>query len=405
MTVEVKSQADAAGRSRLAYQFITLMGIVSFFGDITYEGGRSIAGPYLATLGASAAMVGFASGLGEFAGYALRLVSGYVADRTRAYWAVAFVGYGLLVAIPLLAFTQRWQVAALLVILERVGKGIRTPARDTLLSHATAPVGRGWGFAIHEAIDQFGAVIGPLIFTAAFLLGGGYRQGFTWLWLPALATLGVLSLARWRVPHPELMEDAPVHKAAAGGGWGGLPRVFWVYGLFIFLTVAGFANFQLISYHLSIQGVASEALIPLLYAVAMGVDAIVALIIGKTYDRIGLGALNALPLLALPVPLLALTGSLPLAVVGIVAWGAVMGIHETIIRAAIADLTPRERRGIAYGLFNTIYGGAFFVGSTAMGVLYGISPLGVGVLAVALQVLALVVLRRIRGGAGEGSTG
>ena len=171
-------------KKRVALQFIFLLGIVSLFGDITYEGARSVAGPYLPSLGASALAVGLVGGIGEFLGYALRLVSGFIADRTKAYWPLTIIGYGLLCAIPLMAITNNWALAALFLILERAGKGIRAPARDAILSHATKQVGRGLGFGIHEAIDQIGAVIGPLIFSAVAFSRGGYREGFMILSIP-----------------------------------------------------------------------------------------------------------------------------------------------------------------------------------------------------------------------------
>ena len=137
--------------------FIILLGIVSLLGDITYQGARSVIGPYLATLGASYSVVGLVAGIGEFIGYALRIASGYLVDRTNAYWILTFIGYGLLLSIPLLAFSGYWQLAALFIILERIGKALRSPARDTMLSYASKRVGRGWGFAVHEALDQVGA--------------------------------------------------------------------------------------------------------------------------------------------------------------------------------------------------------------------------------------------------------
>ncbi|MBN1842280.1 MAG: MFS transporter [Deltaproteobacteria bacterium] len=363
----------AENPKKVAFQFIILLGIVSLFGDITYEGGRSVTGPFLAVLGASASIVGLVAGLGEFVGYFLRLVSGYLADRTHRYWPITIVGYALLVFIPLLAFAGYWQVAALLIVLERMGKGIRTPARDAILSHATKQVGRGLGFGIHEAIDQIGAIIGPLIFSAVFLFQGGYREGFTILWIPALLCVGILLVARAKVPSPEKLETPGGTSGQNSKAKGRLPRVFWSYALFSFLSVAGFANFQLISYHFKVQSIVSDVQIPIFYAIAMGVDALVALIIGKTYDRIGLVSLITIPVLTLPIPFFAFSHSYSLAVTTIVLWGAVMGIHETIMRAAIADLTPIERRGFAYGIFNTVYGASWFFGSALLGVLYDVS--------------------------------
>ncbi len=390
----VEKAIQPTSLERQAYQFIILMGVISLLGDVTYESGRSIAGPYLASLGASAAFVGLASGLGEFAGYALRLVSGVVADRTRLYWPLTYVGYGLLLAIPLVALTGQWTVAASLIILERVGKAIRSPARDTLLSHATSQVGRGWGFGLHEAIDQIGAIIGPLIFSAALAFGGGYRLGFTVLWIPAVLCLLTLSFARLRFPTPERLEQTAPRKMEIPRT-GQIPRTFWVYSLFILLTVSGFASFQIIAYHLGRQGVVAPATIPLMYAVAMAVDAGVALLVGRLYDRVGLRSLLTAPLLTLPIPLLSLTLQPALVWVSVVLWGAVMGIHETTLRAAVADLAPQGRRASAYGLFNTVYGGAWFLSGVWMGWAYDTALPLIGGVVVALQVAAMLVILRL----------
>lgn len=372
-----------------ALRFIVLMGIVSLFGDITYEGSRSISGPYLAMLGAGAATVGMVAGLGEFMGYALRLLSGYLADRTRAYWTLTFAGYGLMLSIPMLAFAGHWQTAAFFIVLERMGKAVRTPARDAILSHATKHVGRGFGFGLHEALDQVGAVLGPLIFTFSILLKGSYREGFAVLWIPGLLALAFLLKARQEVPEPEKLEDV---SAASKDGKDGLPRIFWIYALFAFFSVAGFAHFQLIAYHFKFRSVVSDVQIPLFYIIAMAVDGVVALLIGKVYDKKGLASLIAIPLLTLPLPFFAFSQSYAFAVISVVLWGAVMGIHETVMRAAIADLAPIGRRGIAYGIFNTVYGGAFLFGSAAMGLLYETSINSLLALAVSLELVSLAIL-------------
>jgi MFS family permease len=380
-----------------AIQFIILLGIVSLFGDITYEAARSVTGPYLAVLGASAVIVGLVSGLGEFLGYALRLASGYVADRTRAYWPITIIGYALILSIPLLAFAGYWHAAAILIIIERIGKAIRTPARDAMLSHATAKIGRGLGFAIHEAIDQIGAIIGPLIFSAVFLFKGGYKEGFTILWIPALLTLVFLIMARIKIPSPERFETSvkeTMHSTETGKK---LPEIFWYYAIFVFFGVAGFANFQLIAYHLKVQGIVSDIQIPIFYAIAMGVDAVVALIIGKTYDKIGFTSLITIPLLTLPIPFLAFSHNYSFAVISIVLWGAVMGIHETIMRAAIADIVPIERRGTAYGIFNTIYGASWFIGSVLIGFMYDISINFIFLFVVLMQIISGFVFFMLRG--------
>ncbi len=352
-----------------AYRLIVLLGIVSLFGDITYEGARSVTGPYLALLGASAGVVGMVAGLGEFLGYALRLASGYFVDRARNYWLPIFIGYGLLFSIPFLALAPSWKLAVVFLILERLGKAIRTPARDAILSYATKAVGRGFGFGLHEALDQIGAVIGPLIFSAVFFLKAGYREGFALLSIPAAITVGLLVVAKGKAPSPEKLEAKAfsLEKKA-------LPKIFWIYSLFTFLTVLGLANFQLLSYHFKIKVFIADAEIPLFYLVAMGVDALAALGSGKLYDRFGLSILAVIPLLTIPVSICGFSLNKALIFLGVVFWGAVLGVHETIMRAAIADLIPLEKRGLAYGIFNTVYGLSWFLGGTILGFLYEFSP-------------------------------
>ncbi len=377
------------GDRNSAFQVILLMGAVSLFGDITYEGARSITGPYLAILGASAGIVGLVTGLGEFAGYALRLLSGYVADRSKAYWPLTIVGYGMMLSIPLLALANHWQVAALLVIIERMGKAIRSPARDAILSHATKQVGRGLGFGIHEALDQAGALIGPIIFSAAVLATGEYRLGFTVLWIPALLALIILLAARLKVPAPETLEQSVIEQPNRTPEDTRLPKVFWLYTAFIFVSVCGFANFQIISYHLKVKAIVSDVQIPVLYAVAMAVDGVVALIIGKAYDRLGLKTILTIPLLTVIIPFCAFSLHYGLIMSGMILWGAVMGIHETIMRAAIADMIPVERRGSAYGIFNTVYGVSWLIGAALMGVLYDIAPQTIGVFVVGMEFISV----------------
>jgi predicted MFS family arabinose efflux permease len=374
--------------------FIILLGIVSLFGDVTYEGARSVTGPYLFTLGASPGVVSLLAGAGEFIGYALRLASGYVADRTKAYWLLTFVGYGLILSIPLLGFAGYWQLAVVLIILERVGKAIRNPARDTMLSYATKKVGRGWGFAVHEALDQIGAIIGPVAFSLVLLFHGTYQEGFTFLWIPAVLTLAVLAVARKKFPSPQKFETP--EEASKQNTRTKLPRVFWLYTAFTLLSMAGFANFQLISLHLKAQAIVPDAQIPIIYAIAMAVDAVAALVVGRTYDRIGLASLLASPLLTLPIPFFAFSTSYRSVLIGMGLWGAVLGFQETIMRAAIADLTPVERRGFAYGIFNTALGAGWALGGAVMGLLYEHSIEYLILFAVIMELISIPVLFMVR---------
>ncbi len=372
---------------RVAIRFVVFLGIVSLFADMTYEGARSITGPFLATLGASGFVVGLVAGSGELIGYALRLVSGVVADRTARYWALTIVGYAVnLLVVPVLAVAGHWEIAAVLMISERVGKAIRTPARDAMLSHATTTVGHGWGFGLHEALDQVGAVLGPLLVAAVMATGQGYRTGFAVLLIPALLALGVL-FAAWRAyPRPADLESVAVQWPGDGRVF---PASFWVYLAAAAAIAAGYADFPLIAYHLGKRAIVAADWIPVLYAVAMGVDALAALVFGRLFDKFGLTVLIVATLLSAPFAPLVFAGNGALAVVGMALWGVGMGAQESILRASIATMIPPERRGTAYGLFNAGYGLAWFLGSALMGYLYDTSLAGLVAFSVLAQLAAI----------------
>ena len=388
---------------KAAFQLIIIFGLVSLFGDIVYEGARSVNGPYLETLGVSAAIVGFVAGLGEFIGYAIRLVSGYFADKTKAYWIFTFAGYGLLITVPLLSLTGVWQIAALFMILERLGKALRAPARDTIVSQASKQVGTGLGFAISEVMDQIGALTGPLILSGFFWVVANsasdirkYQQGYSLFWIPFILVMACVTFAFIKVPNPEKLEMA-VRRAPEPDK---LSKTFWLYTAFTFITTMGFVNFALIGYHFKAKNVLSDAQIPLFYAIAMAIDGVAAWFIGTYYDRLkkrsdnekaGLGALLTIPLFSIFIPIFAFSLNFTFALISALIWGIVMGIHETIMKSAIADLTPMKRRGTGYGIFNTAYGLAMFIGSAAMGVLYDHSLAAVIVVTIALQIFAIPV--------------
>lgn len=376
-------------KNSLAFRLIILMGIVSLLGDIVYEGGRSVAGPYLLFLGASAFTVAFIAGFGEFIGYAARLVSGYFADRTQSYWTFAIIGYLMIGAIPLLVFAGSWEIAAILILVERLGKGIRSPPKDTILSHASRQVGRGLGFGIHESIDQIGAVLGPLLFAASIAASGGYKEGFALLAIPFVLLVAALALAYRSVPDPVSLEESEEKQGAEKSDR--LSRIMLPYGTFTVLTMAGFAVFPLIAYHLSAASVVPAAQIPVFYAIAMAADAFFALAIGRLYDQTGIGVLIVVPLVNIPIVFLAFSDSYSFALAGAVLWGLSMGAQETILRAALADLTSINKRGTAYGIFNTLYGGAWFAGSLVLGWLYELNLLVLIGYSVLMQVTAIGV--------------
>lgn len=376
------------------YRLILLFGIVAALGDVVYEGGRSVAGPFMLMLGASAFTVSFIAGFGEFVGYAIRVATGYLADKTRQYWIFVFAGYLLIGAIPLLVLAGSWEIAACLLIAERIGKAVRSPAKDAILSHATTSIGRGWGFGLHEALDQIGAVAGPLLFVAALAAGGDYRGGFALLAIPFVLLIIALAAAWKSMPDP-LGFEAGVRAPRTQDTKAGENRRLRLYAVFTALTMAGFVVFPLLAFHYKALGIIPDAEIPLFYAIAMGVDAVAALAIGKAYDRYGIGVLALVPVTGILIALVAFSPSYPVALAGAVLWGISMGMQETVLRAAVADFTAMGERGFAYGIFNTIYGGAWFAGSVAIGALYTVHPIYAAGFMVLLQAAALPVLLRL----------
>lgn len=371
-----------------ALWFVILLGVVSLCADATYEGARSITGAYLGSLGASGTIVGLVAGFGELIGYGLRIAIGFLSDRTRQYWRITTLGYAINTAVvPLLALTSTWPAAASLMLAERTGKAIRTPPRDVLLSHGAMRVGSGFGFGLHEAMDQIGAVTGPLMVAAMLSWQLGYRGGFAILVIPAVLGMIVLLVIQRIYPNPREFEPQVADLETAG-----LPRLFWLYLGAISLMAAGFADFPLIAFHLQQTGVESPSQIALLYALAMGVDAVAALGFGRWFDRVGMGSMVLAVSLSLFFAPLVFSRSFALAVVGMVLWGIGMGAQESIMKAAVAGIVPAQRRGSAFGIFNTGFGLAWFVGSVIMGWLYDVSqPLLIG-FSMLLQALAVAGL-------------
>jgi MFS family permease len=383
-----------------AIRFILVFGIVSALMDMVYEGARSVTGPYLGALGASALLVSVVTGAGEAAALVLRLVFGRLADRPGLRWALAISGYALTaVSVPLLGITDALWIACLLVLAERLGKAVRSPAKDTMLAEAGSALGQGKAFALHEALDQVGALLGPLLVGAALALSGSYGPGFLLLAVPGIAAMVILFRLKRRVPDPAVYE-APVMQLATTspvpGGAAPMPRQYWLYAAFSSLTMFGYATFGLLSFHLVSTGLLPPAVVPVLYAAAMGVDALAALVSGWLFDRLGLRVLLALPVLAAAVPWLGFSNNTGLAVSGVLVWGAAMGVQESTMRAGVAGLAPASRRGSAYGMFTACYGLAWLAGSVLIGLLYELSIPALAVTVTVVQAAALVVFAVVR---------
>jgi MFS family permease len=382
-----------------AWRFVTIFGAVSLLADFVYEGARSITGPLLASLGATGLVVGVVTGIGEAAALGLRLVSGPLTDRTRRFWDWTIAGYALtVITVPLLGVASALWVACALVIAERVGKAVRSPAKDTLLSHATSVTGRGRGFAVHEALDQVGAILGPL--TVAGILAitrNDYAPALGVLAVPGAATLALLLWLRFRVPHPVLYEAsrADPDDPAAPRPWP-LPKKFWLYCGFVAITMTGFATFGLLSFHMVTRGLLTAAAVPVGYAATMAAGALAALGSGWSYDRFGAKTLAALPVLSALVAVFGFTGNVWMVIVGALMWGAAVGIQESTLRGVVADLVPNPRRASAYGAFAAGLGAATAAGGVLIGWLYDISTGTLVVVVVSIQLIALAGMFAIR---------
>ena len=377
-----------------AIRFVAWFGLVSALGDFVYEGARSVIGPFLATYGASAATVGLVTGIGEAVALVFRLFTGPFSDRTGRPWPQTILGYAMtMVCVPLMAVSGGLTSAAALYNGERFGKAVRSPSRDTMLAHASAVVGVGRTFGLHEALDQSGAIVGPLVIAAIVGAGGSLKLSFALLAVPGAAALLVLTRLRLAVPRPEDYDpQASVSESKQLRLSAHLPRRFWLYSAFSAATMLGFATWAVLAYHLVHKHVVSGGVVPVLYAVAMAAAALAALVSGRIYDRYGFRGLTMLPVLATVVPVLSLSTSVAAVTVGAVVWGAAMGMHDSTMRAAVTHLVPRHRRGAGYGVFTTVYGIAWLVGAAGIGLLYdhGVSSVEIAVLIV--QAVALVLL-------------
>lgn len=379
-----------------AMAFITLMGVVSLFSDMTHEGARSILGEYLNLAGASAAAIGFVSGIGELCGYSLRLLSGFIADKTKKYWTLIILGYTMQVlAIPALALVPEngWVIACFLVIIERIGKAIKKPAKNTLVSFAASEVGTGKGFAYQEFLDQLGAFAGPVIlFFISLIKDTGdlfstYRVCFAFLGIPALITVALVVISKIKYPDPEVFEKSEDDNKTEFH----IKKSFVFYMIAICLFAFGFADFTLITLHAAKTDAFPTATLSLLYAAAMAVDAFAALFFGWLFDKIGLKALIYSTLCsAFFAPLVFLSDSPFLIGVGIILWGIGMGAQESIMKAAVSKIIPKSMRSTGFGIFETGFGIAWFLGSWLLGALYDVNTLWVAIVSAAAQILAVI---------------
>jgi len=393
-TGRVRGALRRAAQASPAVKFVVMVGVMSFFADFTYEGSRSITGPYLGMLGAGAFTISVISGAGEFIGYNVRLFSGRGADRTGRYWPITIGGYILQMSVvPLLALAGSWQLAAVLIIAERIGKGIRNPPRDAMLSHAAKDIGYGRAFGLHEALDQFGAMFGPLLVALVLAVTRhDYKIAFAALAVPAVIMLSLLALARFLYPHPQdLAPEGPAQPTTVR-----MSRVFWIYLAAAALAGAGFADFPLIAFRFQHAGIVSADLTPVFYAVAMAVSGCGSLLLGRIFDRTGIGVLVPVTIVAAAYAPLVFLGGFWAVLAGSALWGLGMGMQESLIPAAVAPMVSPDRRAYAYGLFTAAYGTAWVLGSIVIGVLVTVSTDGLVAFCVAAELAAVPLILTVR---------
>ncbi|MFX0113134.1 MAG: MFS transporter [Candidatus Hodarchaeota archaeon] len=383
---------------------VLLFGLISLCGDIVYEGARGIVPPYLVLLGATALVIGIVGGLGDFIGYSLRFITGRQADATHRYWTFVFLGYGLtFLVVPLLGVTRALWLAVILLILERLGKAIRTPSRDVLLSAVSKEIGRGKAFGVAEALDQIGAFLGPLFVAAALVFWSSdvdnpnvddYVLPFGILLLPGILALMILLLTYDLYPKTTELTVAKTKysNTAPSTSLSSIPQHIWLYSLTMATSVFGLFGAFFILYRAGEIPSMPSYWIPLLYLFAMAVDAIFALIFGVVYDRCGIPLIAISFIFVALIPIVALSKTVPTMILAAAFFGIVMGIQESIVRAAVADLSEVETRGLSYGLFYLFYGVAFLSGGILIGLIYELGMLWIVGLALVTQVVALLFL-------------
>ena len=375
------------------WRAIVGFGLVSLAADMVYEGARSITGPLLGQLGASAFLVGVVTGIGEAAALVLRLVFGRAADRSHRYWPMTIVGYALTaVSVPLLAITplvggSGLVVACALILVERTGKAVRSPAKSTLLAHVATGVGLGKAFGVHKALDQTGSFTGPLIVAGLVALTGAIWPAMAVLALPGAAAIAILAWMRLRVGEPA--DHLTVHAAAGTARSATLPRAFWLFAASSGAATAGLVTFGVISFHLARERVVPLPAIPVVYAAGMAIEAIAALATGFGYDRFHGRVLYVLPVFVAAVPWLAFTDRVVLALLGVLVWGAANGIQDSTVKALVADLVPSGLRATAYGVFAAIQGAGAIAGGALAGALYARSVPLLGWIIAVVEALAV----------------
>jgi len=396
----VNKAAGAPGS--MAFRFVLLMGLVDLFGDTTYSGGAGMNGIFLASFGASAAVISAVGGSSEFLNYLTRGVSGYFADRIRRRWPLVFVGYGVnLLAVPALALAGHWPIAAALIVVQGIGRGVRKPLVQAMLSYTTRRYGKGWVYGVNTALDHTGRALGPLIVAGVLLLTNAFRPTYALLTIPAALALITLTIARVRFPEPESFEQ---HQQQPTENADRFHRSYWLYLAAGACFAAGVMNFELISFHLLRSGAPRDS-VPLYLALGASVGALGSLGLGRLYDRVGLGVVLMAVVAAAAFSPFVFLLPVGLAVIGMALWGIGQATQDSLLTAVVAGVLPRGRRDLAFGLYYAGYGVGWLAGSVVAGLLYDQSRGALVAFAAGIQLLALPIFLAAQRGSGRRSPG
>jgi MFS family permease len=384
--VQDRTHKFLGNASGVAFRFVLTMGIVNLFADTTYEGGASINGPFLGSLGAKAAAISIIAGVGEFLGYSLRAVSGYIADRTGRHWQITFIGYGVnLLVVPAMALAHSWQAAAALILAERIGRAIRKPTVEAMLSYSTTKLGKGWVYGVNNALDETGATIGPLLMALVLFKTSDYRTAYSLLLISSLLALSSLTVARVTFPVPSRLEKDSANTTRAQG----FTKGYWLYMVAGTLFAAGLMSFEFISFHLSSTKVVTRHWIPIFLAISTGVGVVASLVLGRLYDRVGIWIVVAAVCLSALFSPLVFLGGFWIVLAGMILWGIGYATQDTLLKAVIASVIPEGKRNLAFGFFYLGYGGGWLAGSITVGLLYAHSRIALIAFSLVTQLLAV----------------
>jgi MFS family permease len=371
--------------SSYAFRFVMLIGIVNLFADITYEGGATINGPFLGILGASGLTISIIAGLGEFLGYSLRPLAGYIADRTKKYWVVTFIGYVInLLAVPAMAFASSWYIAGLLVVAERVGRALRKPTIESMLSYTTGKFGKGWVYALNTALDETGATLGPILVAVMLFVNIDYKEAYAFLLIPSALSLTILTFARLTFPTPSALEKSPTDTGKTK-----FQIAYWIYMAAGSIFAAGLLSYELVAFHFAKEHIVNMHWIPLLLAFATFAGVFANLLFGKLYDSLGTVTIIGAVILSAGFAPLVFLGKLPLVIASMPLWGIGYAVQDTLLKAVVADLLPTGKRNVAFGLFYAGYGCGWLVGSIISGLLYQYSLLALVIFTASIQLASL----------------